>query len=68
MASKKVPAAAAVLLGNLDAHQAELEELVDERVLENAFLVHFTDVRANALVGELADGIAKENFVFGEGG
>ena len=44
----------------------KLEELVDQRVLEDAFLVHLFHVRTNALVGKLADGIAKEHFIFGE--
>ena len=56
----------AVLLGHLDAHQAQLEELVDERVLEHAFLVHLLHVRTHALVGKLAYRIAKQHFIFGE--
>ncbi len=57
---------AAVLLGHLDAHQAQLEELVDQRVLEHALLVHLLYVRTHALVGELADSVAKQHFIFGE--
>ena len=65
---EKLCAAAAVLLGDFDAHEAELEEFVDEGFVEDTLLVHFFYQRADALVGELADVIAEEDFVFGEGG
>ena len=59
-------AAAAVLLGNFDAHQSKLEELVDQRGLEHALLVHLLNMRPDGFVGELANGIAKQDFIFGE--
>ena len=61
-------AGAAVLLGNLDAHQAELEELVKQVFVEDALFVHLLDQRPDFLVGKLADVVAKHDFVFGEGG
>ena len=61
-------AASAVLLGNLNAHQAELEEIVDQVFVEDALFVHLFDQRTDLLVGELADVVAEENFVFGESG
>ena len=60
--------ASAVLLGNLNAHQAELEEIVDEIFVEDALLVHLLHQRTDLLVGELADVVAEENFIFGERG
>ena len=65
---EELGAASAVLLGNLDAHQAELEEIVDEIFVEDALLVHLLDQRTNLLVGKLADVVAEKNFVFGERG
>ena len=65
---EELGSAAAVLLGNFDAHQAELEELVDQVFIEDALLVHLLDQGTNFLVGELADVVAEENFVFGKGG
>ena len=53
---------------DLDAHQAELEEFLDEVLVEDARLIHLFDVRTDALVGELADVVAEKNLVFGEGG
>ena len=50
---KNRAAGAAIRLGNLDAHDAELEQLVDEAARDLRVLVHFTDERANAGVGEL---------------
>jgi len=45
-------AAAAVLLGNLDAHQPVLKEPVDHVGLHLARLVHRLDHRPHALPGE----------------
>ena len=64
---EKLAAAAAILLGNLDAHQAELEELVNQVLVEDALFVHLLDQRPDFLVGKLADVVAKHDFVFGEG-
>ena len=36
--------------------------------LEDAFLVHLLDQRADFLVGKLADVVAEKNLVFGESG
>ena len=58
--------AATELLGNLDTHQAELEELVNQRVVEHAFLVHFAGERRDLFFREPADVVAKELLVFGE--
>ena len=63
---EELRAASAVLLGNFDAHQAELEEVVDEVFVEDAFLVHLFDQGTDFLVGKLADVVAEKNFVFGE--
>ena len=68
MASKNLAPPAAVLLGDLDAHQPELEKIVDEVFIKNTLLVHFFDQRTNLLVGKLADVVAEENFVIRERG
>src|SRR5208337_1092096 len=65
---EELRAASAELLGNLDAHQAELKEIVNEVFVEDALLVHFLDQRTNLLVSKLADVVAEKNFVFGERG
>ena len=59
-------AAAAVLLRDLDAHQSQFEEVLDQRRLEDALLVHFLNVRSDGFVGKLANGVAKQGFVFGQ--
>src|SRR5205807_1771182 len=59
-------AATTILLGNLNSHQAQVEELLNQILVENALLVHFLGERTNALFGELADVIAKQDFVFSE--
>jgi hypothetical protein len=41
---------------------------VDEVFVEDSFLVHFLYQRTDLLVGELADVVAEEDFVFGERG
>ena len=68
IASKNFAAASAVLLGDLDAHQAELKEIVDQILVEDALFVHLLDQRTDLLIGELADVVAEKNFVFGERG
>ena len=65
---EELGAASAVLLGNLNAHQAKLEEIMDEIFVEDGLLVHLLHQRTNFLVGELADVVAEEDFVFGERG
>jgi len=61
-------AATAILFGNLDAHQAKLEKLVNQLLVEDAFLVHFFGPRADALLCELSNIVAKEDLVLGQGG
>ena len=61
------PAAAAEALGDLDAHHAQLEQLVDEVSRDLGVLVHLADERPDLLVGELADAVAEEHLVFREG-
>ena len=58
----------AVLLGDLDPHQAHLEELLDDVLAEDAGLVHLAHVGADLFAGELAHGGLEELFVFGERG
>ena len=59
-------AAAAVAVGNLDAHHAEREQLVDQRGRELRVLVHLADQRADFLVRELVHAVAQEPFVLGQ--
>ena len=63
---EELGSASAILLGNLDAHQTELEELVDEVFVEDALLIHLLHQGTDSFVGKLADVIAEENFVFGQ--
>ncbi len=42
------------------------KKLLDERGLEHALLVHLLHVGPDRFIGELADGVAKQNFVFGQ--
>ena len=53
-------AGAAVGLGDLDAHDAELEQLIDERARDLRLLVHFADERPDLRVGELAHAVAED--------
>jgi hypothetical protein len=59
---------AAVLLGDLDAHDAELEAGVDEVARHGRVAVHLRDVRPDPLLRELADLVAEHRFVFGQVG
>ena len=65
---EEAAALAAVLLGNLDPHQAHLEELADDVLAEDAGLVHLADVRADLLARELAHRALEQLLVFGERG
>ncbi len=56
----------AVALGNLDAHHAQLEQLVDQRARDLGVLIHLADQRPDLPVGELVHAVAKDDFVFGE--
>ena len=55
-------------IGNLDAHDAELEELVDERPRNLRVLVHFPDERPDFGLGKRAHAVAEDRLVFGEHG
>ena len=59
-------AAAAVALGDLDAHDAEVEQLVDERARDLGVLVHLADERPDLAVRELVHAVAEQPFVFGQ--
>ena len=63
---KKRAARAAVRVGNLDAHDAQIEQLVDESPGNLGVLVHLADERADLGVGELPHAVAKEPLVFGQ--
>src|ERR1017187_4920239 len=65
---KKLAARSTVLLRNLDAHQAELKELVDQAVIEHRLFVHLFRQRTNLVAGKLAAVFAEQNLVFGESG
>ena len=58
----------AVGLGDLDAHDAEVEQLFDQRLRDLRLLIHFADERPDLRGGELADAVAEDPFVFGEHG
>ena len=63
---ERVPAAAAVLLGDRDAHQPELGHLGDELVGEAVLAVELLGDRRDLLVGERADGVADQLVLGGE--
>ena len=65
---KKRRAAAAVALRDLDAHDAELEQLVDERARDLRVLVHLAHERPDFAIRELVDAVAEQPFVFGQCG
>src|SRR5205085_277576 len=58
----------AVLFRSLDAHQSEVEELLDDFGRHLRVLVHLLDARAYLAFGELAHRGAEHLFVFGVGG
>ena len=53
-------------LGDLDAHEAEVEERRDQIVVERAGLVHGGGAGRDALPGEVEHGVAEEALLFGE--
>jgi hypothetical protein len=63
---KERRAGAAVALGNLDAHDAELEQLVDQRSRDLRVLVHFANLGTNFAVGEFVHAVAENDLVFGQ--
>jgi hypothetical protein len=61
---------ATVFDGDFDAHQAEVEELRNQLGMEVLLLVHGADQRRDIILRKLADGRAKQLFIFrkqGEG-
>jgi hypothetical protein len=65
---KEAAARAAVSLGDLDPHDAEVEELVDERPWNLRVLVHFTDEGPDLRVGEGPHAVPENRLVLGENG
>ena len=65
---KNVPPGAAVRLGDLDAHHAQVEQLVDERARELRVLVHLADERRDLAARELEHAVAEQQLVLFEGG
>ena len=59
---------AAVRLRNLDAHHAEVEQLVDQRARDLRLFVHLAHERPDLRVGEFAHAGAQQLLVFGEVG
>jgi hypothetical protein len=62
------PGAASVLLGHLDTHEAELEELGDEVRPKMGRLVHLLHVGTDIGLGKLADRVPEHGFFFGQDG
>ena len=63
---KQRAAGAAVLLGDLDAHEAHLEELLDQRRVDLAVALHLLHERPHFVVREAGDGVAEHHLVVGE--
>ena len=63
---KEGAAGAAHLLGNLDAHQAQFEELGDEAGGELLLVVHGADERGDGFLSEAADGSGEQQLLFRE--
>ena len=61
-------ARAAVALGHLDAHHAEVEQLVDQRARERRVLVHLADERRDLAPRELEHAVPEQQLVLVEGG
>jgi hypothetical protein len=62
----KVHAGSAVLLGDLDAHQPLLEQLLDQCGVHDFGLVHFPHFGPDLLLRELGDGFGHQGLGFGE--
>ena len=60
---KEARAAAAVALGDLDAHDAEIEQLLDEAVRNRRALVHLPDERPDFAVREFVDAVVKQALI-----
>ena len=65
---EKFAATTAVLLRDLNGHQPELKKIANEVLIEDSFLVHFLDDRANLILGKLTDVVAEKDFVLAERG
>ena len=63
---KETAARSAHLLGNLNAHQAQIEELLDQAISELLLVVHGANLRGDGLLGKLAHGREEEALFFGE--
>jgi hypothetical protein len=61
---KEGSAAAAVRVGNLDAHHSQLEEAVDERAGHFRLIVHFADQRPDFPLRKLEHALPEQGFVF----
>ncbi len=59
-------AGAAVGLGDLDAHDAEIEEAIDERARNLGLFVHLADERLDLFLGKRADAVTKDDLVLGQ--
>lgn len=64
----EVHARAAVVLGDLDAHEALLKELLDEGRVHGFGLVHVAGLGEDDVGGEFGDGLGHGGFDFGEVG
>src|SRR5206468_10977535 len=65
---KEAGAAATEAVGDLDTHDTEVEEFVDELLWNFGVLVHLANERADFLIGELPDAVTKQPFVVREQG
>ena len=61
-------AASAQLFRRLDAHDAQPEQPVNERTGQRGLLVHFADLGADLVVGELVHAVTEQPFVLGQYG
>ena len=68
IALEEVAALAAVLFGNLDAHQPQFEQLADEVFAKDAGFVHLAHVRRDLFPREIAHGGLEQLFFFVERG
>ncbi len=59
-------AGAAQRLGDLDGHDAEIEELIDELVWYFRLFIHVAHERPQFAIGELVHAAAKQRFVVAE--
>lgn len=52
-----------MLLGDFDAHEAEVEHFVEQILAEDGGVIHGADMGGDAFTGELADGSLEHFFV-----